>query len=685
MGSLKSSLKRILFAALGKDPEGVVVSFLTGEPALAESMAAEIRELVPDRRHFVVTADPAPTYAELRRRFRGYRIALAPVLFDRDPRYRALRRAAFLLAPTKILAYNARLERHHLRLRTAVASLLFLRGVPVHRIYARPRWLAPWRRRGEAAAARRVLHGRPFDLRRRRILVATPYVPYPPSHGGAVRMYNLLHESAREFDIILFAFVERGGAEEFAPLLQFCSAVVLVPKRENPEPRWSTLAPPETLEYNSPAIREAYGDTCREFHPDLRQVEYTTLAFLGGDILVEHDVAFDLHRQVYERERTLAAWWNWFRWRRFEMSALRRFRSVVVMSDKDAAMLPGMPVTVIPNGVDLERFRARAEAPGARLLFVSSFRHFPNIAAYRFFTEKVWPAVKARVPEATLTVIAGPDPELYWREAAGTAKIPVAPDVELLGFVRDVTPHYVTANLVVVPTPVSAGTCLKVLEAMAMRRAVVSTAQGCAGLGLRHGESVWVADRAEAFAEGVVRLLEDRALRERIAARAHAIAERRFGWARIGSAQRALYRELLGSAPVIRDAVESDIAELDRIQRLAPEAVIWDAHTYLAYRCKVAEVEGRVAGFIVFRHVSAREGEILSLIVDPAMRRRGLAARLLEHALSSQCAVWFLEVRESNWPARNLYLRYGFEEVSTRAKYYQDNGETAVVMRLQSC
>ncbi|MGE5486886.1 MAG: GNAT family N-acetyltransferase [bacterium] len=683
-GSLKDALKRLVFSAMGKDPEGVVVSFLSGDPALAARMVAEIRELVPGRRHFTVEADPRPTYAELRRRFRRYRIALAPVLFDGDPRYRALRRAAFLLAPGKVLAYNARLERHQPRLSTCIASLLFLRGVPVHRIYSRPRWLTPWRARPEEPVERRIVNGRPFDPNHRRILVATPYVPYPLSHGGAVRMYNLLREAAREFDIVLFAFTE-GGAEELEPLLEFCSAIVLVPKRENPEPRWSTVPPPETLEYNSPALVRAYEQTCREFHPDLRQVEYTVLAGFRGDILVEHDVTFDLHRQIYERERTVAAWWNWFRWRRFERRAVKRFRKVVVMSDKDAAMLPGAPVTVIPNGVGLDRFRPRAETPGARLLFVGSFRHFPNIAAYRFFTEEVWPAVRARVPEAQLTVVAGPDYELYWREATGTLLPPEDPSVRLLGFVRDVVPLYVETNLVVAPTVVSAGTNLKVLEAMAMRRAVVSTTSGCAGLGLTHGHSVWVADSADEFAAGVVRLLEDRAERERIAARAREIAENNFDWPKPGALQRALYRGLLGGTTIVREARESDVADLDRIQRLSPEAVIWEPHAYLSYDCRVAEVDGRVVGFIVSRRVGEQEGEVLSLIVDPAVRRRGVGARLLEDALSSPCASWFLEVRESNWPARNLYRKYGFQEVSTRPKYYQDNGETAVVMRLQSC
>ena len=103
------------------------------------------------RRHFLITPEefgPSSAlgiYRALRKRFRGYRIGLAPVLVG-DARYGNLRRAAFLLAPTKILAYNQRLERHHLRLGTAIASLLFLNGVPLDRIFLRPKWLVPWKR-----------------------------------------------------------------------------------------------------------------------------------------------------------------------------------------------------------------------------------------------------------------------------------------------------------------------------------------------------------------------------------------------------------------------------------------------------------------------------------------------------------------------------------------------------------
>jgi glycosyltransferase involved in cell wall biosynthesis len=147
----------------------------------------------------------------------------------------------------------------------------------------------------------------------------------------------------------------------------------------------------------------------------------------------------------------------------------------------------------------------------------------------------------------SLTVVCGPDYLTYWRAFTDRPEPLPSPDIRLLGFVADVRPLYLEANLVVAPTTVSAGTNVKVLEAMAMERAVVSTSSGCAGIGLEHRASVWVADDPAAFAEGISSLLDNHGERARIAQAARALAERRFDWKALGEKQRALFRELLRS------------------------------------------------------------------------------------------------------------------------------------------
>jgi glycosyltransferase involved in cell wall biosynthesis len=535
---MRQRLKHWLFALLGKDPEAVVVSFCSGDPILAERMAAEVRELVPDRRHYFVKPRQGSAFRiwlDLRAEYRHLRIGLAPVLFTHEPS--PLRLAAFLLAPRKILAFNARLERHHLRLGTWIASLLFLRGVPVDRIFLRP-----FKRNGSVIPSElRIIDGRPLTPGRPRIAVVSPYFPWPLSHGGAVRIFHLLREAAREFDVFLFAFTDGQTEADYAPVAAFCAKLVLAGRPRYREPRWSTLLPPEVHEFESPALREALARFRREFDIRAIQVEYTQLARYPGDILVEHDVTYDLFNQVRERRRTLTAWWDYFRWHRFERRALRRFPHIVVMSEKDRAMAG--TGEVIENGVDLDRFRPVPEPAARRLLFIGSFRHFPNVAAFRFFAERVWPLLRARDIHAT--IVCGPGHLTYWQAFTGQLAPLEDERITLLGYVADVRPLYEQTNLVIVPTTVSAGTNVKVLEAMAMERAVVSTTSGCAGLGLEHGRSVWIADAAEDFAAGIARLIEDAPARAAMARAARLHAERHFDWRTLGQKQRVILRRAL--------------------------------------------------------------------------------------------------------------------------------------------
>jgi glycosyltransferase involved in cell wall biosynthesis len=536
---MKQWLKKWLFRILGKDPEAVIVAFQTGNPELCRRMAEEVRRLVPDRRHFLVTPDNWPVRQhELRR----YRIGLAVVILSPEPN--ALRRAAYRLAPRKILAYNSRLERHHLR--PNLSSFLFWRGVPLDRIHLRP-WWWPFAKRDRSVIPQgyRVLDGRPCSIARRRVAVLSPYYPYPLAHGGAVRIFNLLREIASEFDVELFAFTDQEFEPETAPLLEFCARLVLVKKPRYREPRWSTLLPPDVHEFRSIAMRKALAEERHSFQFELLQVEYTQLAEYGGDVLVEHDVTFDLFGQIVRRDRTLSAWWDYYRWRRFETRFAARYRRVAVMSKKDAGLL-GRPCTVIENGVDLARFRPEPEQPGENLLFIGSFRHFPNITAYRFFAEQVWPLIRGHFPNARATVVCGPDHLMYWKAFTNSPE-PIADErICMLGFVADVRPLYQQANLVLVPTPVSAGTNVKVLEAMAMQRAIVSTQAGCAGLGLVHGDSAWIADHPEPFAQGIAALFSDPQRRCAMALAAYEQVVQHFDWRSIGAKQRDLLHGLAG-------------------------------------------------------------------------------------------------------------------------------------------
>jgi ribosomal-protein-alanine N-acetyltransferase len=148
--------------------------------------------------------------------------------------------------------------------------------------------------------------------------------------------------------------------------------------------------------------------------------------------------------------------------------------------------------------------------------------------------------------------------------------------------------------------------------------------------------------------------------------------------------------------PVIRPGGPGDLAEVAAIQAASPEAAHWAAADYLKYDFRVCVQDGHVAGFLVARRVADDESELLNLVVAPEFRRKGLAQALIRELLTASgnfergkaCPTGnsiYLEVRESNQAARNLYKSMGFQEVNIRRGYYQAPPEAAIVMKFHSC
>lgn len=136
---------------------------------------------------------------------------------------------------------------------------------------------------------------------------------------------------------------------------------------------------------------------------------------------------------------------------------------------------------------------------------------------------------------------------------------------------------------------------------------------------------------------------------------------------------------------VIRKGASGDSAAIGQIQAACLGAAHWSPESCLEYDCLVAVAGSALVGFLVSREVGPGEREILNLGVIPYYRRRGIARRLLQEELERSRETWFLEVRESNLAALNLYQQLGFTPVGRREQYYQDPSEDAIVMRIVSC
>jgi glycosyltransferase involved in cell wall biosynthesis len=218
----------------------------------------------------------------------------------------------------------------------------------------------------------------------------------------------------------------------------------------------------------------------------------------------------------------------------------------VMMSAIDEARLqrlaPGARTSVAPNGVDTEFFQPRPDVtavPG-RIVFLGPSYMFANRDGVDFFLRDIWPQVRARRPDATLRTIGGNPP-------ADKARFESSPGVTCLGYVPDVRPPLAEASCSIVPLRVGGGTRLKILDAWAMGKAIVSTSIGCEGLDVVDGENILIRDDPASFAEAVLTVLSDRALRERLEAGGRESAVRTYSWPIIGDHLRRCYFELLAT------------------------------------------------------------------------------------------------------------------------------------------
>lgn len=368
-------------------------------------------------------------------------------------------------------------------------------------------------------------------------------------------MYNLMRRAAESYDLVLVVFV---GTPIQAPaeLLEICCEVVLV-KHTGTHLLPSTERPDMVEEFDAPAFHAALRQTVRKWKPSIAQLEFTQMAQYAYDcapaktILVEHDITFDLYRQLlalgddWELRRQLQ------RWIPFETAAWRRVDMVVTMSENDRKLATGRgaprdKTACLANGVDLDRFRptGRPSEP-RRILFIGSFAHFPNVLAADFFLRMVWPKLASLNP--ALHIIAGARRQYFLDRYRDRVQLDLEqPGIEVEDFVEDVRPAYERASVVVAPLVASAGTNIKIMEAMAMGKAIVSTPAGIHGLDLHSGEDVIVTETPEDMALAIAGLIQDPYKRLFIERQARLTVEREFGWDAIAARQAELYRELIG-------------------------------------------------------------------------------------------------------------------------------------------
>jgi glycosyltransferase involved in cell wall biosynthesis len=281
-------------------------------------------------------------------------------------------------------------------------------------------------------------------------------------------------------------------------------------------------------------------------HYDLRQAPPgETRPPLVADL---HDIAYDLARQFARSGgslyRRLYAAANWRKLKREELDIYRDADGLCLCSAVDERRVldevPEARTVVIPNAADVEYFQPRPTDPppdGRTVVYFGLLSTVPNVDGVIHFIQDIWPGIAAAHPDARCKIIGGrPPPSLL--ALAGSR-------VELTGFVQDLRPHLAGAAAVVVPLRLGSGTRLKIIEGMAMGKAIVSTTLGAEGIDAVPGRDLLIADEPAAFAESVNRLLEEPALAARIGQAARQLAVDRYAWTAAAWALEGFYRQIL--------------------------------------------------------------------------------------------------------------------------------------------
>jgi len=376
------------------------------------------------------------------------------------------------------------------------------------------------------------------------VLMLTPYVPYPPSFGGAVRIYNLIRQISRKHTLHLLSMRAPDGGDPNG--LRSYAASVTTVLQLDAKKRWKQLRSLFSMrsfqwrQHENAAMQATIHRLVKEKQIDLIVVEFSQMAgftFPPGVpvVLDEHNVEFDLLNRIAAREVSLARRsYNRFeaaKFRREEIAACRSASMTWVTSTRDGDLLkkyaPELRTALITNGVDCGYF-ARPDVPRQPDMgvFVGATNYFPNKDGVLFFLREIDGLIRRVRPQFHLKVIGGKPPPAVLAEQSAT--------VDILGSVEDVRPHMWGASVFVVPLRMGGGTRFKIVEAMAAGVPVVTTSLGMEGIPAVHEQDLLVADTPQDFADAVIRVLTDSALSEKLIRNGLDFVRNHFDWSLIG-------------------------------------------------------------------------------------------------------------------------------------------------------
>ncbi|MFV0438589.1 MAG: glycosyltransferase [Desulfopila sp.] len=394
------------------------------------------------------------------------------------------------------------------------------------------------------------------------ILFITTKSPLPMNDGHSLRSCNIIKQLAKDFDIHLLSFVKSSEEQFYIPELEeICKSVQLIEVAENKSffKLFFSLVVSVisgkafvVYKYNKKEMHQCIKDIVKKLNISLVHLDMLPLGVYVKDIkgcnlvLDEHNVESALLKRRVKNEKKFVSKLFYKiqqqRLERFEKDVTSKVDHILACSDIDKDLLSSFsatPITVIPNGVDIEFFRPATQNLETKnsLVFVGGLDWFPNLDAVTWFDGKILPLILEDFPQISLHVIGN-------KSSIDAVKLKHPASITFHGRVEDVRPFISRATLFVVPLRIGGGTRLKILNAMAMKKCVVSTSIGAEGLGAMDGENIVIADTSQDFAEKIRQCLNAPEYSNTIGEGGYTHILENFQWDAIGNDLRKVYHLL---------------------------------------------------------------------------------------------------------------------------------------------